>query len=511
MEQLWHIVEQIWDLLNEMSPYLLLGFLLAGLMHVFVPGSLYSRFLAKGNFRSVLYAALFGIPLPLCSCGVIPTAMSLRREGASKGAAVSFLIATPQTGVDSIIATFSLMGLPFAIVRPIAALLTAIFGGHMVNVANRKEEQTIAGVEAKVEEGETCGESHCHCHEESETCGEAHCHCHEESETCGESHCHCHENPEGEGFFCKLKAALQYAFVEMMEDIGKWLVVGLVVAGLITILVPDSFFSIFQGNTFLSMLLVLCIAVPMYICATGSIPIAVALMMKGLTPGSALVLLMAGPACNVASILVINKVLGRRTLVTYLASIITGSILFGVIIDQFLPAEWFLPTASLVTSDCCHEHAASWWSIASTVLLICLLLHALWNRFCGHSACTCHCHEEEGKESCHCHDEECHCHDEECHCKDGECHCHECDDDDDDDDCCHCGEDARSEATPRIAFTIKGMNCNHCRANAEKVLLSLPGVSEVTVDLASGRAEVVGHTTIDEARQALASLGFDVV
>lgn len=476
MEQIWHIVEQIWDLLNEMSPYLLLGFLLAGLMHVFVPGSLYSRFLAKGNFRSVLYAALFGIPLPLCSCGVIPTAMSLRREGASKGAAVSFLIATPQTGVDSIIATFSLMGLPFAIVRPIAALLTAIFGGHMVNVATRKEEQTVAGVEAKVGDGEICGEAHCHCH----------------------------EKPEGEGFFCKLKAALQYAFVEMMEDIGKWLVVGLVVAGLITILVPDSFFSIFQGNTFLSMLLVLCIAVPMYICATGSIPIAVALMMKGLTPGSALVLLMAGPACNVASILVINKVLGRRTLVTYLASIITGSILFGVIIDQFLPAEWFLPTASLVTSDCCHEHAASWWSIASTILLICLLLHALWNRFCGHSACTCHCHDEEGKESCHCHDEE-------CHCKDGECHCHECDDDDDDDDCCHCGEDARSEATPRIAFTIKGMNCNHCRANAEKVLLSLPGVSEVTVDLASGRAEVVGHTTIDEARQALASLGFDVV
>lgn len=475
MEQIWHIVEQIWDLLNEMSPYLLLGFLLAGLMHVFVPGSLYSRFLAKGNFRSVLYAALFGIPLPLCSCGVIPTAMSLRREGASKGAAVSFLIATPQTGVDSIIATFSLMGLPFAIVRPIAALLTAVFGGHMVNVATRKEEQAVAGVEAKVEEGETCGEAHCHCH----------------------------EKPEGEGFFCKLKAALQYAFVEMMEDIGKWLVVGLVVAGLITILVPDSFFSIFQGNTFLSMLLVLCIAVPMYICATGSIPIAVALMMKGLTPGSALVLLMAGPACNVASILVINKVLGRRTLVTYLASIITGSILFGVIIDQFLPAEWFLPTASLVTSDCCHEHAASWWSIASTVLLILLLIHALWNRFCGHSACTCHCHDEEGKEGCHCHDEE-------RHCKDGECHCHECDDDDDDD-CCHCGEDARSEATPRIAFTIKGMNCNHCRANAEKVLLSLPGVSEVTVDLASGRAEVVGHTTIDEARQALASLGFDVV
>lgn len=440
MDEFLHILEQIWDLMNEMSPYLLLGFLLAGLMHAFVPGSLYSRYLAKGNFRSVLYAALFGIPLPLCSCGVIPTAMSLRREGASKGAAVSFLIATPQTGVDSIIATFSLMGLPFAIVRPIAALLTAVFGGHMVNVATRGE-------------GETC--------QVGSTVDSCHC----------ESHVH-----ESHGFWAKLKEALSYAFLEMMEDIGKWLVVGLVVAGLITILVPDSFFAIFQGNTFLSMLLVLCIAVPMYICATGSIPIAVALMMKGLTPGSTLVLLMAGPACNMASILVINKVLGRRTLLTYLTSIITGSILFGIAIDQLLPAAWFLPTL-MPGADCCHEHATSWWSVASTILLILLLLHALWNRFHGHSHC--HCHEEEG-EGCHCHDGECHCHDE-------------------------------APTHPAMSFIIKGMNCNHCRTNAQKALESLPGVHEADVDLPTGRATIEGEATMEEVRQVLATLGFSVV
>ena len=127
-------MNEILHIINEMSPYLLLGFLLAGLMHAFVPQQMYHKYLAKNNFRSVFNAAMFGIPLPLCSCGVIPTAMSLRREGASKGSAVSFLIATPQTGVDSIIATYSLMGLPFAIIRPIAALVTALFGGHMVNV-----------------------------------------------------------------------------------------------------------------------------------------------------------------------------------------------------------------------------------------------------------------------------------------------------------------------------------------------------------------------------------------
>ena len=132
-------MDQFINLVNEMSPYLLLGFLLAGLMHAFIPGTIYSKYLAKPNMRSVILAALFGIPLPLCSCGVLPTAMSLRREGASKGATVSFLIATPQTGVDSIIATFSLMGLPFAIIRPIAALVTAMFGGKMVNMIEGKE------------------------------------------------------------------------------------------------------------------------------------------------------------------------------------------------------------------------------------------------------------------------------------------------------------------------------------------------------------------------------------
>ncbi len=478
MDELLNIFAQIWDLLCEMSPYLLLGFLLAGLMHAFVPGSLYSRYLAKGDFRSVLYAALFGIPLPLCSCGVIPTAMSLRKEGSSKGAAVSFLIATPQTGVDSIIATFSLMGLPFAIVRPIAALFTAIFGGQMVNWATRKESES----ERKEGDGECHNGEHKEC-----SCGEHEgCSCGEHGGcSCGEHEgCSCSSKHEGEGFITKLKEALEYAFLEMMEDIGKWLVVGLVVAGLITILIPDSFFAIFQGNTLLSMLLVLCIAIPMYICATGSIPIAVALMMKGLTPGSALVLLMAGPACNLASILVINKVLGRRTLLTYLFSIIAGSVIFGAFIDGFLPTEWFTPTM-VPSADCCHENATSWWSIASAILLIILLLNALWNHY--HGQTHCHCHDNDG-DHCHCHEHEEHCH----------CHEHE-------EEHCHCHEHEE------LSFTIKGMNCNHCRTNAEKVLREIPGVKEVEVNLASGRAKLLGKATIDDARQALAALGFDVV
>lgn len=350
-------MSEILALINEMSPYLLLGFFLAGLMHVYIPSDWYTKYLSAHNFRSVLLAALFGVPLPLCSCGVLPTAMSLRKEGASHGATVSFLIATPQTGVDSIIATYSLMGLPFAIVRPIVAFLTAIGGGWLVNkMAPSNLPPKGEATEPNEEHEETCGCGHCHC---------------------GETHPH-------HSFLSKIKEVFSYAFLEMMEDIGKWLVVGLVVAGLITVFVPDTFFAVFKDNSLLSMLLVLAIAIPMYICATGSIPIAVALMMKGLTPGAGLVLLMAGPACNVASILLIGRVLGRRTLITYLATIIAGSIGFGLIIDHLLPRSWFMPT--LLSSDaCCAEAHTGWFSLACTVLLGLLLLNAfIHSRLHGH-------------------------------------------------------------------------------------------------------------------------------
>ncbi|MBQ3805198.1 MAG: SO_0444 family Cu/Zn efflux transporter [Prevotella sp.] len=368
-------MEQIFDLVNEMSPYLLLGFLFAGILHVFVPGAVYSRYLSGHSFRSVLYATLLGVPLPLCSCGVIPTAMGLRKEGASKGATVSFLIATPETGVDSIAATYSLMGLPFAIVRPITACLTSLLAGTLINTFDKDTDDKKTDL--------TDDDTHCH-------------------------HCHNHGEAKDTGTLTgKIKEVLSYAFIEMMQDIGKWLVVGLVIAGLITVFVPDSFFEVFKGNTLLSMLLVLCIAIPMYICATGSIPIAVALIMKGLTPGAALVLLMAGPACNMASLLIINKTLGRKTLLLYLISIISGAIAAGCIIDS-MPAQWFMPTLMKSAAQC-HEDAMPWFNIGCTILLILLLLNALYQHYAGSGHHHCHCHDENAggiSESTH----ECCCH-----------------------------------------------------------------------------------------------------
>lgn len=374
-------MQEVVYLITGMSPYLLLGFLLAGLMHAFVPGKFYTKYLSRKSFRSVLNAALLGIPLPLCSCGVIPTAMSLRKEGASKGAVVSFLIATPQTGVDSIIATFSLMGLPFAIVRPIAALFTAIFGGVIVDKAEPEKKCCCHSEEKNTEEHSCC----CHSHKEE---AEHVCHCHSEEKK-AEDGCHSHKS-----FFTKIKEALTYAYVDMMEDIGKWLVVGLVVAAAITVLVPTEYFAVFQGNTLASMLLVLCIAMPMYLCATGSIPIAVALMMKGLTPGAALVMLMAGPACNFASMLLIRRSLGLRTMLVYILSIVLGAVAFGYLIDmlQFSGMVDFLYQLKEVHS--CHEEHAGVFSWICTGLLLLLLVNALVLPKLGlrKKKQCCHCH-----------------------------------------------------------------------------------------------------------------------
>ena len=417
-----NILSEIWYLLCEMSPYLLLGFLLAGLMHEFVPSKVYTNYLGKRSLKSVVLAALFGVPLPLCSCGVIPTAMGIRREGASRGATISFLIATPQTGVDSIIATYSLMGLPFAVIRPIVALLTAVFGGVLCNVFETDDEIIVVRKDQQTR------------------CQDAQC-----------------QTPNTR-WSTRLARALAYAFGEMMEDIGKWLVVGLVVAGIITAAVPDSWFTIFQGNTLYSILFVLVFSIPMYLCATGSIPIALALMFKGLTPGAALVLLMAGPASNAASILVVGKVLGKRSMLIYLISIITGAVLFGFGIDYLLPREWF--TAPVTQYAACHEEGISLFSYLCTALLIVLLLRALfpWHLFGGHKHHH-HHHHEEGLASC-------------------------------------------------VLYNIEGMNCSHCAENVQRAIAAVEGVEQVAVSLHEGTANIIGSHREDDVIFAVESIGF---
>lgn len=431
------IMDQFINLVTEMSPYLLLGFLLAGLMHAFLPGTVYSKYLAQPNMRSVVLAALFGIPLPLCSCGVLPTAMSLRREGASKGATVSFLIATPQTGVDSIIATYSVLGLPFAIIRPIAALVTAMFGGKMVNMIEGKEGAGKAGGTNGAAQGAACGDGCCGGHGKERTT-----------------------------FAGKIIEALRYAYIDMMESVGKWLVAGLLVAGLITVFVPDACFEAFKGNSLASMLLVLCISVPMYLCATGSIPIAAALMMKGLTPGAALVLLMAGPACSVASVLVVSKVMGRRTLMAYLFSIVAGAVAFGLAADYLLPGAWFVPRLAAHCA-CGEDGGGSLFASGCAILLFALLANAWILRIFTRKRETAPCRDD-----------------------------------------APAATNNTSYSTMKQTFIINGMTCNHCRMSAEKAILSVKGVTSATVDLGSKKAEVEGEFSAEEVCKAVEDTGF---
>lgn len=401
-------MEQFIHLVNQMSPYLLLGFFLSGLMHAFIPGRFYARYLAGHNVRSVVNAALFGIPLPLCSCGVIPTAMSLRKEGASRGAVVSFLIATPQTGVDSILATYGLLGLPFAIVRPLAALVTSMLGGIATLLFPESGRSEVVAADASTT-----------------------------SLSLGQ----------------KVLEAFRYGFFVMMQDIGKWLVVGLAAAAVITLCIPTEWFALFQGNTLASMLLVLCMAVPMYVCATGSIPIAVALMLKGLTPGAALVLLMAGPACNLASMLVVRKVLGIRMLIVYLLSIVVGAVLFGMGIDYLQFHNLIDFQGQLVVRDTCCHPADSWFSWLCTVSLLVLIANALLRKRNNNNQPS-------------------------------------------------------NTANNMKTYHIEGMNCNHCRMSAEKAILSVAGVTAATVDLQKKDAYVEGTASAEAIIKAIEEVGF---
>ena len=319
---------QFVTLFSEMAPFLLLGFLLAGILHVWVPNHLYVPKISKPNFKSVLWSALFGVPLPICSCGVIPTSIALRREGASKGASVSFLISTPATGVDSILATYSLLGGPFAVLRPVAAFVTAMLGGVFTNLVTRGE----SAKDIEPAEVPGVGEGHSHHHERHHEHSDVdHCGC-----ECGEC-----ENETGEGsvkktFVQKIRETAEYGFVNMIGDVSKWLVIGLLLGALIAAFVPDDFFLFLHEYPLLCMLVVLVLAMPMYTCATGSIPLALALVEKGITPGAALVLLMAGPATSIASMLVVGKAFGKRTLAAYLVSIAFGAMFFGFVVAVFI-------------------------------------------------------------------------------------------------------------------------------------------------------------------------------
>lgn len=403
-----------WELTLEMAPYLLLGFLIAGLLNGLFSKEWLQKQLGKPGWSSSIKAALFGVPLPLCSCGVIPTGVSLHKKGASKGATTSFLISTPQTGIDSILITYGMMGWAYAIVRPIIAFITGIFGGFFVDNFDKSNEEM------------------------------------KDSESCDD----CAVDTTQQHWFDRI---FKYAFVDFLQDISRWLIIGLVLASVISMLVPEQFFE--EGilsEPIVSMLLVLVASIPLYVCATGSVPIAAVLLMKGISPGAAIVFLMAGPATNIATFTVIWNAIGKRMTIIYLASIILGALLFGVIIDYLLPEAW-LSYFSITEMVSEHHHFLPYWlSLGSAVLLTLLIINAEIQRYLPKKTTI-----MEGK--------------------------------------------IKENST----YIVKGMTCNHCVANVNKHLTEADNVNTVDVDLSSGRVDIQGDISDEKVKTIIEDIGYE--
>jgi uncharacterized membrane protein YraQ (UPF0718 family)/copper chaperone CopZ len=397
----------IWDMFLEMSPYLLLGFAFAGILHVLIPKEIVTKQIGKKNIWSILKATLLGVPLPLCSCGVIPTGVSFYKNGASKGATNAFLISTPQTGVDSILITSSLMNWPWAIMRPIVALITGVIGGLLTD----KMDTTDTDIEV-----ESCSS--------------------------------CSVKPKRHW----LIEIIDYAFFEFLPDISRQLIVGIVIAVAITLFIPPSVFSDYLTNPFLNMLLVLVASIPLYVCATGSVPIASSLLLLGVSPGAVLVFLMAGPATNAATISVLWKALGKKATLAYLISIIGGALFFGVLIDYVLPTTWFTITESVATHI--HGESTSWIAISSAILLISLILIVELKKQLPKKQIK----MENSK-----------------------------------------------------TYTVNGMTCNHCKNSVETNLVKASTIDEAVVDLEAKSVTVKGSATSNEVKAIVDGLGFEFI
>ena len=337
----FRILEASLEVLLDAAPFVLLGFFVAGLLKAFMPDDFVARHLGGKGFGSILKASLVGVPIPLCSCGVLPAAAGLKKQGAGKGAVASFLISTPETGVDSIAVSYALLDPLMAVARPVAGFLTALAAGVAVSASEKFAGPDLSGEQSGKEP--SCTSSCC----------------------CG------HKKPAKKGPTDKLKAGMEFAFGDLLKDVGAWLFLGVLIAGTISTLVSPETIERFFSNELLSMALMFAVSVPLYVCATASTPVAAAFALKGISPGAALVFLLAGPATNAASLTVITRLLGRRATMVYLVAIVIMSFAAGMLVNHLYTLlgldirHW--------VSQVQHEEATP-VAIASVIILTALVL-----------------------------------------------------------------------------------------------------------------------------------------
>ncbi|MEJ2590921.1 MAG: SO_0444 family Cu/Zn efflux transporter [Candidatus Thiodiazotropha sp.] len=346
------LLNHLLDLYLEAAPWLLLGLVMAGLLKAWLPEGMLQRRLGEGRFLPILKASLIGAPLPLCSCGVLPAAMGLRRAGASKSATVSFMISTPETGPDSIALTYALLGPFMAVLRPVAAIASALFTGllNALFVSQQEHRGTQLPV-MTLSAGPDCG------------CDAGDC-------------CSSGKARDGYGFWRRGIGGLRYAFHDIFDDIWPWLFAGLLLAALVEQYLPPESLAGWGGGL-PAMLMMLVIGIPMYICATASTPLAAAMMLAGVSPGTVLVFLLAGPATNLATMGVLRREMGNRTLGLYLAGIALSSILLGVLTDM-LVQRLAIPIA--VTDAAPAGGHVAWIAWASGFVLIAFAASSLGRR-----------------------------------------------------------------------------------------------------------------------------------
>jgi uncharacterized membrane protein YraQ (UPF0718 family)/copper chaperone CopZ len=414
--QLTNVAVKTWATLGAMAPYLLFGFLVAGVLSVLVSPQTVERHLGSRGLGSVIKAALFGVPLPLCSCGVIPVAASLRNHGASRGATTSFLISTPQTGVDSVLVTFSMLGPVFTVFRPLVALVSGVLGGVAIDIVEGHGEEKPAHPVSCT--GECC-------------------------------------SPAASAGRGRLHRALRYGFLTLPGDIAKALLAGILIAGVLSALVPEDFFAEYLGGGGVakqvgSMFVMMLVGLPLYVCATASVPIAAAMIHMGVSPGAALVFLMTGPATNAATVLTIRRVMGKRTAVMYLATVAVSALAAGLLLN------WIDP-ATAAGHHMGHSMLPAWVGIVSAIALLVVLGVALLRPLFQRAK-----------------------------------------------------ELDVNKGDNVTTLTITGMTCSHCVANVERALKSCAGVKDATVDLKSGKASVVGDAEEAQLRSKVEEAGYKV-
>ena len=399
------IFYEIYTLYTEMAPFLFIGLFFAGVLYLFVKKDFIAKHIGKNDLISVIKASLLGVPMPLCSCGVIPTALHLYKQKASRSAVISFLISTPQTGIDSIFATYGLMGPLFAVFRPIVALITGIFGGIASNIFLKKDY--------RVKEVATCND------------------------------CDITQNKK-----ISVLSAFKYAFVDFLDDISLRLLLGIFIAGLISYFIPDNFFQDKISNTFVSMFVMILFGLPLYVCATGSIPIAVSLMIKGLSPGAAFVFLMVGPATNMATILIIGKSLGKKSVFIYLITIIVSALFFGTILNVIYQFYEINPVSDLGKMNMENSFYRI-LMILFSFFMIGSVFRKIKGKFKG----------------------------------------------------------VKMNENEKI-FKVLGMTCHHCVKHVTDAILSVNGVKEANVDLNSKTATIKGDYKDKEIIQAIENAGY---